>query len=102
MKIKFSHKYHKLLVPGATAEYIETAILLDVVPINLEDVSKAFLDYDTDAGLFELPKSGIYMMLIFCKERSWDLFTTLRRWTPDKQTYYRSGIGKIFDIEIKS
>lgn len=99
MKIKFSHKYTKLFKAGSFNGYTSSAVLLDVIVVNLEDLSKTFLDYDTDSGLFPLPKKGKYMMLLFCKSGTNDLFPTLRRWTPEKEKYYRSGIGIIFDIE---
>ncbi len=38
-------------------------------------------------------KHGYYEK--FCKS----LVTTVRRWTPDKEKYYRGRIGKVFEIE---
>jgi len=53
-------------------------------------------------GLFELPKSGDYMMLIFLKddfsESKLNVFTTMRRRTDEREQYYRSGIGQWFDV----
>jgi hypothetical protein len=56
--------------------------LLDVVNIELSELSPAFLSYDTDGGKFKLPKKGKYMMLILqkpCEENSLaqNLLTTL-------------------------
>jgi len=99
MKIKFSHKYRKLTSHNAIDNLVRVAILLDVLVINLEELSSTFLEYDTDCRLFPLPKKGKYMMLLFQKAGYFDLFPTLRRWTPDKYDYYKSGIGKLFDIE---
>lgn len=97
MKIKFSHRYSKLL---NNLEYITMATLLDVVKLNIEGMSKEFLDYDTDSGCFQLPKKGEFMMLIFKKYGTNHLFTTLRRHTPDKYIYYHGAIGKVFDVEF--
>jgi hypothetical protein len=96
MKIKFSHTYKKLLSNG---EPIKSATLLDVMAIQLECRSRAFLDYDTDNGTYPLPKRGIYLMLIFQKD-DYNIFTTLRRYIPTKEKYYISKIGHKFDIEI--
>jgi hypothetical protein len=100
-QIKFSHKYQKIL--NSHNDVIETAVLLQVIPVNLEDLSKNFLDYDTDNGTYELPKRGKYLMLIFLKEHEdyttdLNLFTTLRRWTPEKYSYYSENVGLVFRV----
>jgi hypothetical protein len=105
MNISFSHKYYKLWHHGTGSKvggaFITEAVLLDVFIVNIEECSKAFLDYDTDDGLFELPKKGKYMVLLFKKFGMPDLFTTIRRWTPEKEKWYRSGIGNTFDVKFK-
>ena len=97
MKIKFSHNYKK--IAGVTE-----ARLLEVININLQNLSDYFIAYDTE-GIYELLKTGDYMMLIFHKESentniSSNIFTTLRRRTDEKEKYYRENIGKIFTLEI--
>jgi len=99
--IKFSHKYRKLIDPRNGA-IVSNALLLDVVNVDLKTLSSVFLDYDTDNGVFELPSQGKYMMLIFEKSGNCGLFTTLRRHTPDKELFYRNGIGQVFDIGFKT
>jgi hypothetical protein len=105
MNIKFSHKYSKLYTGRAEGEnFCKNILLLDVMNIKLEERSKEFLDYDTDDGLFKLPKKGDYMMLIFRKTDmifGSNLMTTLRRWTPEKEKYYRDAIGKWFNVIIE-
>lgn len=93
-QIKFSHDYLKL-------EGAKFARLLQIIPIKLEDLSPQFLDYDTDHGLFQLPKKGDYLMLIFNHEGTWSLFTTIRRNTPEKLSYYQDSVGEVFEIVIK-
>ena len=100
-KIKFSHCYKKLL--DENNDLIEYATLLEVINIKLEDMSKAFIDYDTEYGEYKLPNKGEYLMLIFLKpHEEWiesrDLFTTLRRTTSEKEKYYRLNIGEKFDV----
>lgn len=102
-QIKFSHKYQKLL--DSHNDVIESATLLQVILVNLEELSSAFLIYDTDSGKYELPKKGKYLMLIFLKEHEdyttdLNLFTTLRRWTQDKHDYYMQRIGSMFDVIV--
>lgn len=101
MDIKFSHKYSKLC---RGRDFCESLLLLDVINVRLEDLSPTFLEYDTDDGLFELPKKGDYMMLILQKDNTTsgtNLMTTLRRRTPEKEKYYREAIGKWFNVVIK-
>lgn len=93
--IKFSHKYNKLRKKYLFAT---TAILLDVISVELSQLSQEFLAYDTDYGTFKLPESGKYMMLIFLKDRE-NIFTTLRKYSDEKEKHYRENIGKEFDIE---
>lgn len=85
------------------SQIIKTAKLLGVYLIGLEDQSSEFLSYDTDKGIFSLPKSGLYIMLLF--EKPWtglagrNLFTTLRpAWPSKKIHYYKSKIGMEFEI----
>jgi len=93
-KIKFSHNYVKL---NGIAKNVE---LLEVINVNLENLSETFLSYDTD-NIYKLPKQGKYLMLIFRKTfMLGNLFTTLRRRTPQKEKYYRSQIGAFFEVVI--
>ena len=99
--IKFTHAYRKLM--DSKAIPISTAELIQVQEIKLEELHPAFLDYDTDCGVYALPKKGIFLMLIFLKKGRGEpanLFTTLRRYIPQKADYYKSQIGKTFDVII--
>lgn len=97
-RIKFSHAYKKLLL--ANGEPARWAYLLDVIPVQLSKLDKRFLRYDTDDFKFHLPYSGDYILLLFQKELTNDLFTTLRKAEPNKVIYYRHARGEIFKIEI--
>lgn len=97
--IKFSHRYPKLDVLAGTNN---EARLLDVHPVQLELLSPDFLDYDTaieGGGFYPLPTKGRFLMLIFARPDGIGLFTTLRRWTPKKEQYYRGLIGQRFTVE---
>lgn len=102
--IKFSHEYQKLGLVGDDGDQVKRAVLLEVIFVKMESLSPQFLNYDTDFGKYQLPKSGDYMLLIF---QAFDdlkplgLFTTLRRWTQGKDFYYRSLIGQLFDVVIQ-
>lgn len=96
-QIKFSHKYPKLSI--GMDFYIERAKLLDVLPVELKSLSKDFLDYDTGEGMYKFGEGNVNMnILIFLSDQN-ILFTTIR---PVSSTgFYRSGIGKMFDVLIK-
>ncbi len=94
--IKFSHAYPKL----RAAEPTKTGTLLDVLNVRLEDLSPAFLEYDTthQDGRYDLPKKGEYMLLLFAGPGG--IFPTLRRRTPEKERYYRSCVGEAFEVAL--
>lgn len=93
--IKFSHTYQKL---KHHEKITNSSMLLEVLEVELSNLSFEFLLYDTD-GIYELPKKGKYLMLIFMKDNS-NIFTTLRRYTPQKEKYYRESRGENFNVEI--
>lgn len=99
--IKFSHRYCKM-PPG-----FERSILLEVLPVKLENLSSMFLEYDTAyfdencrEANYPLPKKGDYLLLILCADGV-DLWTTIRRATPEKERYYKSMIGKPFRCVVE-
>jgi hypothetical protein len=102
--IKFNHIYAKLL--DEHNDVIEYATLIDVRHVELRHLHQKFKDYDTD-GIYPLPNDGFYLMLTFLKPPESEgtcaanLFTTLRRFTPNKDTYYSTAIGETFLIDIQ-
>jgi hypothetical protein len=94
--IKFSHVYQKLLYHN---QVIRRARLVEVLNVKLEQLSGPFIDYDTDDGMFKLPEKGQYLLLMFVAQGNY-LFTTIRRWTPPKEAYYRKCINDVFEIEV--
>jgi len=95
--IKFSYPFKKLFINSAL---IETALLLQVLIIDLTDITQEMRDYDTDFGAYPLPAKGSYLMLIFMKQNGAGLFTTMRRATPSKLEYYRSLVGQWFGLDV--
>lgn len=100
--IKFSHRYPKIL--DHHGDVIRHAILLSVSVVDLEKLSKEFLDYDTDDGAYKLPPSGDFLLLLFEKPYpvgslcSRNLFTTLRPYNAGKLDYYKNSVGDIFTV----
>ena len=101
-KIKFSHKYYKF--PAA----FEKSKLAQIIVMDEKDISKPFREYDTvctsniqEDGFYPLPKGKVILILLIANAGMGWLWTTIRRWTPEKEKYYRSKIGEIFECEIK-
>ena len=98
--IKFSHAYHKLMVNGHVCR---KAMLLQVLSVTLDQLSKEFIDYDTDNGKYKLKHDTLWLMLIFQKEDG-HIFTTLRQqfsnYGHNKEAYFQSLIGKEFEVII--
>jgi hypothetical protein len=105
--IKFSHAYDKF----PAGYYLSK--LLDVLPVRLEDLSQEFLKYDTfieGDEYYKLPKKGDYMILMLRSTARTDddgsvlepsqLWTTIRRRTPEKEKYYRGLIGQVVNCKI--
>jgi len=102
-EIKFCQKYPKLRLLGMHNEigYPCEVKLLQVMKIKLESLSKDFLDYDTDNGKYVLPKKGNYLMLIFQKSED-SIFTTLRKYSPEKFDHYSRHVGEQFKLTIET
>ena len=92
--IKFSHSYPKLWEQTQ-------AKLLAVLPLSSKQFTELLLEYDThhDTGRYHLP-DGEYLQLVFIGNFRIP-FCTIRPYTKEKATYYRSCIGEWFNIEVK-
>jgi hypothetical protein len=96
--IKFSYPFPKLF--GEDNRPIQVARLLQVIDIDLSDLTAEMRAYDTANGAYTLPAKGAYLMLIFQKPGSIHLFITLRRSTPEKRDYYTRLVGERFTVQI--
>lgn len=96
--IKFSYPFKKLI--GTTNTLIETAMLLQVLQVDLIDITQEMRDYDTDFGKYPLPAKGKYILLVFMKPHGGGLFTTFRPETLSKLEHFLSLQGNWFNIEI--
>jgi len=103
--IRFSHRYQKLV------RDFENSLLLDVVPIKLEEMSEEFRKYDTtyiDNGKekqYPLPEKGNFMVLmLLAGSGKGQLWTTIRsqkgRGGLDKLQFYKGKIGEICECQI--
>ena len=96
--IKFSHRYTKL--PDTISSGDEVT-LLEVLNSRFQDLHSAFIRYDatTDKGdLYPLPKTGSCLVLIFIFND--EIFTTVRRHTPEKERYYKGLRGEVLQLVI--
>ena len=103
-KIKFSHRYAKI------PEDVTNTRLLEVLKTTYIELSPQFRVYDTEYeyGYYELPKTDLLVLILISYEPNISggsnehLWTTIRRWTPEKETYYRSMRGKQVEIVVES
>lgn len=82
-------------------EIISTCRLLQVLEIDLADLTAEMIAYDTFQNTYPLPARGAYLMLIFQKPGSIHLFTTLRRSTPEKLKWYKGQVGEKFGVFVQ-
>lgn len=98
-KIKFSHVYEKM------PEDLSINILTGIFISNTKDLGKFFKDYNTgwsdgiEYSKSTLPKGKI-VVLLFNSGINSELWTTIIRWTPQKERYYRKAIDCEFEVEI--
>jgi hypothetical protein len=111
LNIKFSHTYWKMPLEVDAETPISDAMLLAVFNTTSEEIHEQFRLYDTmyvdekGASYYELPKGKLIILLLksspITSPEEQELWTTIRRWTPEKEKYYRSNIGKLFDVIIE-
>ena len=100
--INFAGRYLKMpnnAVSGSTVK------LLEVFNGRFEDLGEEFREYDarkSSGCMYNMPKKGDCIVLVlYGRGSEWDsgeIFTTVRRWTEDKEEYYRRGRGTHFII----
>ena len=97
--IKFSHHYTKM------PEDVNDTRLLEVIQTSRSALHDDFVNYDTeyDKGWYTLPDGEVIILLLvsygtFAPYIS--LWTTIRRWTPEKESYYRALRGQQVKIEV--
>ncbi len=96
--LKFDHVYLKFPCGLFSGDEVR---LLEVFKTTFEELHEDFRFYDTMTHKFkkyQLPKTGdaLVLLLIFGTE----LFTTIRKYTPEKEEYYRSLRGTNLIVEI--
>lgn len=96
--MKFSHTYLKFC-----GQMPKRAFLLQVIKVTREDLSEAFVKYDTEyieAGersFYPLPDGDL--ILIIAIDESRKAFTTVRSYDAEKFDYYKGLEGKWVPIE---
>jgi len=106
-QIKFSHRYYKMPPLVEDAESITNILQLFIC--DHKELSRAFKEYDVsyekpngDCGEYELPESKVIVILLETYVRGEGNFawTTIRRWTPQKEKYYQSIVGQEVQIVL--
>jgi len=97
-EIEFAHFYKKF--PKDLSE----AKLIQVFLCNYNDLSDYFIKYSTEyedfgeKGYYNLPKTKSIVLIFQFDDR---IFTTIRRYTTSKYSYYKKSVGEIFNLIIK-
>lgn len=101
MKLKFNHNYAKM------PEDVSKTCLLEVIKTHYNKLHSVFLVYDTEYedGYYQLPKTDLLLLVLISYEKNISggynevVWTTLRRYSKEKEDYYISEIGN--DVELK-
>jgi hypothetical protein len=83
----------------------EPVTLIDLLLTNTSHLSSEFLEYDTvyyeDGQIYHFPLNHkMDCLLLFFVDAHGTLFTTIRRTTKDKETYYLNSVGDQFKVVI--
>lgn len=101
MKLKFDHEYAKI------PEDISKTCLLEVIKTHYDKLHSVFKVYDTEHedGYYLLPNGDLLLLILISYEKNISggynevIWTSLRRYTEEKEVYYKSEIGNEIEIE---
>ena len=95
--IKFSYRYTKM------PEGFERSKVLAVFITSSDRLHSDFIDYDTAivGGGHYSPPSGKLIIILLQTMESSEIWTTMRRWTPSKEHYYRGMCGSCITSVIE-
>ena len=103
--IKFSSRYTKHPLNIMNGSEVR---LIEALNSKFEDLSDTFIEYDTKhycGGHYKLPEKGDCLVLLFLGDGpiydTSELFTTVRRSTPEKEMYYRGLRGQKLVVKIE-
>lgn len=102
MELKFDHRYAKM------PENVSKTCLLEVIQTHTDNLSNVFKVYNTeyDVGYYVLPDDDLLLLILISYEENISggfnesVWTTLRRYTPEKEKMYKSNIGNEIGINI--
>ena len=95
--IKFSHHYEKM------PPDFRVSRLTDLQVEKIKYLAPEFLDADSrivGGGNYPLPRSGLVIILWLESSVMNIRWQTIRRWSSEKEKYYRKYIGQLVDCEI--
>jgi hypothetical protein len=98
-QIKFSHEYLKF---PKGFKWGNSYRLLHVFLEDSKNLRKDFLDYDTiysegeEVKSYKLPVGKVLVLLFDAHE--FGCFTTIRRFTIEKEKYYKGAVGAFFEF----
>lgn len=106
-KIKFSNEYDKMMY-NAEGIIPKRAILMETFIKEAEELHPRFIEYDTSfvdkhgqLCQYKLPNGkNIILLLKSYIHDTMMIWTTIRRYTPQKYEYYSKLRGEEFDIKI--
>jgi hypothetical protein len=99
LKIKFNHVYDKI----PESAYGGKTYLVGAMRCRKGDFAKRFIDYDTKFGkrFYLLPEGElILLMLLTTSGKDSTLWTTLRKWDPEKERYYNKALNEQIEFVI--
>lgn len=99
-KINFSHQYTKM--PSKSLQGAWKTHILEIFTTTKEELSPGFIKFDTtilnSGKQYQLPPGKLLVIMLLTGTFLWQ---TVRRYTPEKERYYRSLRGQEVEIVIE-
>ena len=79
---------------------LEPTYIKEIKVMHSKGLTPEFIKYDTetvDGKFYQLPFGMVIIISLWTNGEAW---TTVRRWTKEKEKYYRGLVGQEIKIEI--
>lgn len=100
MEIKFSHDYEKLPLGWEGKEAVLIGLSRPILLYKLLEYSPEFIKYDTkireEDKHYDLKGEKTEYIILTLLMATGEIFTTIRRYTPEKWNYYNRGLNNTF------
>jgi len=81
--------------------------IAQIIVMEEKEISEPLREYDTcyhdsvcKYNYYPLPKGKVIIIVLIANSGKGWIWTTIRRWTPEKEQYYRRLVGLVVECEV--